>query len=166
MRHLLLLSLAVLCAAVSASPVHSQSRVLTPETLALRADVVALGTVAAVRSEWDAARNRIVSHVTVTVERYVKGGNAQPAITLTVPGGEIGDVGETYSHTARFTESEQVVVFAARDAQGTLRVTGGDRGKVSITEDRMTGKRMAGEGVTLEVFLSRVHSALAAPSQR
>jgi hypothetical protein len=145
---------------------HCQSHPLTPEELTTRAAIVAVGTVSQVRAEWNPGRTRILTHVTVSVDQYLKGGTSQALMNLTVPGGELGEIGEVYSHTARFKEQERVVVFAEPDAGGALRVSAGDQGKITITMDRLTGRPMAAEGVSLEVLAARIRNAAGPAMQR
>ena len=97
-----------------AVPLFGQSRILTTNDLTNQADVVAVGKVSAMKSEWNTDKTRIVTRVTVSVHEYLKGGGEQQMSILT-PGGEIGEIGEIYSGTARFTENEEVVVFARKE---------------------------------------------------
>jgi len=165
-RQILLVLLAVSIRLCIPDAGYGQPHQLTPEQLTDRAAIVAMGTVSQVRAEWNPGRTRIVTRVTVSVDQYLKGGTTQALMTLTVPGGELGEIGEVYSHTARFKEQERVVVFAEPDTGGELHVTAGDQGKVTITEDRLTGRPMAAEGISLEVFTARVRNAAAAVEQR
>lgn len=143
-----------------AAKAESQTHGITAEELATRANIVAIGTVRSMQSEWSSDRTKIVTKVTIAVDQYLKGSQQDRTITITVPGGEVDGVGELYSHVARFRQNEEVVVFAERDAGGTLRVTGGEQGKLSLTTERFSGKRVVGEGELLEVFSTRVRGAV------
>ncbi len=127
--------------------------------LAREADVVAVGKVTATKGEWDRARSRIVTRVTVAVGEYLKGG-AGNVLTVTTLGGEVDGVGEWYSHTARFAADEDVVVFARRDAEGDFRIRGGQEGKISITKDEVTGRTRVGGQMTLDEFRARIKAAV------
>jgi len=137
-----------------------QTKELSPEQLTERAEIVAVGRVASLRSEWSSDRKRITTQVTVVVSEYLKGGQQQTTMTIVVPGGEVDGVGETYSHVARFRTNEDVVVFAERDARGNLRVTGGEQGKYSITGDGPLGRKMVTEESSLEELQVRVQRAV------
>ena len=166
-RFLLSLSLLMLTAVLG--PRHDargQSKEQTVEQLATRAEIVAVGTVADLRPEWNADRTRISTQVTLRVDQYLKGNVTENTLTLTVPGGEVDDVGETYSHVARFTNNERVVVFADRDARGGYRVTAGDQGKLTVSEDRSTGKQVVTEGLSLDILKARVRNAVRLKEQR
>ncbi len=153
------------CAALlfiaAALPVGARGQMpgLTPEELTSRAEVVAVGTVADVAAEWNPDRTRITTVVTISVEQYLKGERSARTMTLAVPGGEIGEVGEVYSHVARFLRNEQVVVFAEPDGRGRYRVSGGDRGKMTVREDPSTRTRVVADGLSLEVLKGRVRTA-------
>lgn len=138
---------------------YSQAKTFTPEQLAERAEIVAVGRVGTLSSEWSADGKRILTKVTVTVEQYLKGEQSVNTLTITVPGGEVDGVGELYSHVARFRNNEDVVVFAERDAAGGFRITGGEQGKFTVTTETRTGKRVVGENQLLEVLMSRVQNA-------
>ncbi len=127
--------------------------------LVRQAEVIAVGKVAATKSGWDRAHNRIVTSVTVNVGEYLKG-NAGNVLTITTMGGEVDGVGEWYSHTASFKTDEEVVVFAIRDAEGKLRVAGGEKGKVKIERDSKTGAVIVQGDRTLADFKKQVSESL------
>ncbi len=132
-----------------ATNVSAQERKLSLEVLATQAELIVQGKVTARQSEWNADQTRIYTHVTLTVEQYIKGQQAEQTVVVTQLGGEVGEVGEVYSGAARFDENEEVLVFLNEDQQGRLRVTGNAQGKYSITRDRETGERMVGENKQL-----------------
>lgn len=136
-----------------------QTSLRTTDALAKEADVVAVCKVTAATAEWDHAKSRIVTRVTMAVGEYLKGG-AGSVITVTAPGGEIDGVGEWYSHSARFAKDEDVVVFAGRDAGGDLRIRGGAEGKISIKKDDLTGKARVSEQMTLDDLKTRIKTAV------
>ena len=153
-------------AIVSPSNALSQSAMAATEDLAQRADVVVVGKVTEVRSEWSADRSRIYSHVTVLVDEHIKGVESQQSVVIATLGGEIDGVGEVYGHTARFKTDEQVVVFAAADRQGRLRVVGGDEGKLTVTKDELTGLQMVADRELLTAFKSRLKSVVQTQSHK
>jgi hypothetical protein len=144
----------------------SQSGKAAVEDLAQRADIVVIGKVTEVKSEWSADRSRIYSNVTVKVDEHIKGEDSPESVIIATPGGEIGGIGEVYSHTARFKADEQVVVFAATDRQGKLSVVGGDEGKLTVTKDELTGMQVVGDREPLQVFTSRLRSVVQAQSHK
>jgi hypothetical protein len=146
-------------------PVHAQQQEVSTELLTRGAEVIILGSVTEVTSSWTPDRSRIVSLVTIRVEESLKGAAASTTVTLTVPGGEVDGVGELYTHAPRFRTDEQVVVFGRRDAQGTLRVAGGDQGKVAVLRDERSGRLITAAGEALEAFTTRVRRAVAADAR-
>jgi hypothetical protein len=156
----------IIPAIVSPAAALSQSKLTAPEDLAQRADVVVVGKVAEVKSEWSADRSRIYSIVTVLIDEQIKGDESQQEVVITTLGGEIDGVGEVYSHTARFKTGEQVIVFAAKDERGKFRVVDGAEGKLNVTKDDLTGVQMVADREPLIVFTSRLKSVVQAQSQK
>lgn len=132
------------------------------EELARRADVIVVGKVTAINSEWNSNRTRIQSRVTLSVDQHIKGEESGTSVTILTLGGEVDGVGEVYSHTARFKEDERVVVFAGKDRQGVLRVIGGDDGKLTVTKEEGTGRQFVADNESLEVFTARLRSLVEA----
>jgi hypothetical protein len=138
-----------------------QTKHLTTDELSKQSEVVAVGKVSGLKSQWDKNKSRIVTQVTMTVGEYLKG-NAGGEITITSPGGEVDGVGEWYSHSPRFKNSEDVVVFARRDKEGHYRVAGGHEGKFSVKKDAVTGKQVVDERGSLDDFKSQIKKAVLA----
>ena len=131
------------------------------EVLAKSSDVIALGKVTSLTSEWADNRSRIVTTVTLVVGEYLKKGNADGnVITISTPGGEIGDVGEMYTHMPTFRQNEEVVVFLEKAEKGHYRVAGGNQGKYNIEQDPATGQPLVAGKVTVREFSSAVKRAL------
>jgi hypothetical protein len=145
---------------------YSQSTAIDMEGLTNRADVIAVGKIASLRSEWNQDRSRIVTRATIAVDQYLKGEQPQRSLVITVPGGEIDGVGEMYSHTARFKPDEQVVVFATADNRGQLGVVGGDVGKMTVARDKVTGLQMVADKEPLSAFTSRLKGVVQAQSRK
>jgi hypothetical protein len=132
---------------------------MSTEALTKRAEIVAVGKVTAMKSEWDRNKTRIVTRVTIAVGEYLKGG-AGNVMTITSPGGEVDGVGEWYSHTERFKKDEDVVVFAEKDTKGNYRVAGGQDGKISIKKDESTGVSQVSGRMSLDDFKARIKDAV------
>jgi len=102
----------------------------------------------------------------VGVDQYLKGERPERSLTIVTPGGEIDGVGELYSHTARFLNDEDVVVFAEKDKRGELRVAGGSQGKYTIKKDEMTGQLMVADDTPLVQLTTRVKSVSKSQSEK
>ena len=128
--------------------------------LTKEAEAVVVGKVTGVRSEWSSDRKRIFSKVSLSVDQYIKGDTPARTVVITQLGGEIDGVGELYSHTARFSKDEEVLVFVKKDRQNNLVVAGGEDGKFKVTKDERTGEKMVHGGLTLKKFTSDVKAIL------
>lgn len=144
----------------------SQSHELELEEMTQQADVIVVGRVIDVRSQWNSDRSRIFTNATVQVQQLIKGTATRGSVTITTPGGEIDGVGELYSHTPRFKTDEDVVVFAATDQQGLLRVVGGTEGKLSVIRDETTGVQKVGSDLPLGAFTSQLRRVVETQSNR
>ena len=60
-------------------------------------------------SSWNDDNTRIYTKATIQVEEYLKGINNGGSVIVTYLGGEVGDVGEMYSHMPRFEDNEEVL---------------------------------------------------------
>ncbi len=139
--------------------VNAQERAITADELAKQAEVVAVARVSQVKSEWNESHSMIRTRVTMAVNEFLKGPQAGTSLTVYVPGGEVGDVGELYTHVPSFRENEHVVVFLEKGRDGAFRVSGGTQGKYVIENDRTTGQAIVAGRTTLEEFKRAVKKA-------
>ena len=152
--------------AATVERVSAQLQKLNLQELTNQAEVVAVGKVSAMRSEWNQDKTRIYTKVTVSVGQYIKGERSEKTLTITHLGGEVGGVGELYTHTPRFFMDEEVLVFAKKDKQENLRITGGADGKLKIAKNEQTGKKMIGKTKTLEAFTTEIESIVRKQKER
>lgn len=138
----------------------AQTHQLRLADLTKEAEVIVVGKVTDVRAEWSSDKTRIFSKVSLSVDEYVKGETPGRTVVITQLGGEIDGVGELYTHTARFSRDEEVLVFVKKDGKHNLIVAGGEEGKFRVTKDERTGERMIPGGMTLKMFTSRVKNIL------
>jgi hypothetical protein len=138
----------------------AQTQQLRLEDLAKRAEVVVLGKVTDVRSEWNSERTRIITKVSLDVDKYLKGETPGRTIVITHPGGEVGGVGELYSHTPSFAKGEEVFLFVKKDSKNNLSIAGGNEGKFKVTKNELTGEKMLQGNLSLKNFTSRVKSII------
>jgi hypothetical protein len=140
--------------------VFSQTQSASTEELAQRSEVVAVGTVTSLTSEWNENRSSIRTRVNLSVSEFLKGATSNNTLTLFIPGGEVDGVGEIYSDMPRFRTDENVFVFAKKDARGYYRVAGGSQGKYSIHRDEISGKRLIAGDTSLDDLIATVRNAL------
>ena len=132
---------------------------MTLKEMASQSEVIAVGKVGDLRSEWNSDKSRIYTSITISVDETIKGAG-QTTLTIVYPGGEIGAEGELYSETASFRKNEEVLVFANKDKDGNLRVVGGDRGKYTILTEKASGKKLVAAGASLDAFKSEIKNLL------
>jgi hypothetical protein len=102
------------------------------EESARTSDAVVRGTVLSTTSRWDAGH--IVTDVEIAVTSAWKG---QPGrqVTVTIPGGVVGDLGQRVDAAPEFTVGEEVVVFVQRAPNGRMnRVNGLAQGKYRVED--------------------------------
>ena len=154
-RNVLLLAFATI---VGSGTSYCQSKEVALADLSKKADVIAVGRVSRMKAEWTQDRSRIQTTVTVSIDEYVKGSGGS-TLELSVPGGEVGSVGEVYSHMPKFLEGENVVVFAEKDKRGHYRVAGGSDGKYGVKKDEVTGKPVVAGRKPLDDFKTEIRNA-------
>jgi hypothetical protein len=71
---------------------------------------IIVGEVVAVESAWDPEHASIQTHVRIHVEEYVKGSGPED-LTVTVPGGRVGDTEEWVSDAPRFVAGERCLIL-------------------------------------------------------
>jgi hypothetical protein len=126
------------------------------QRLSERADIILTGKVAKQKSSWDKNKTRIYTEATLQVNEYIKGNNQGP-VTVTYPGGEVGGVGELYTHMPRFTNDENVLVFLKRSGKtAEYQVLDGEDGKIEILKDKKTGEEVTGSQVRVSDLKAQI----------
>ena len=120
------------------------------EYLSEGADLILTGKVTQQSSEWNVDKTRIYTNATIQVEDYLKGNINEASIVVTYLGGEIGDVGELYTHMPKFEDDEEILVFLQRSqSTSTYKVFNGEDGKLSIVYDKNTGEQVTASNVQI-----------------
>ena len=116
--------------------VQSQIKYLTKT-----ADVILTGKVVNQKSQWNHDQTRISTQSTIKVDEYLKGNNIDKSIIVTTPGGEVGEVGELYTHMPRFSSDEDVLLFVKQDKKDmSYKILNGEDGKLTLYKDKNTGE--------------------------
>ena len=133
------------------------------EELTTDADSIIVGTVVERTSGWNDEHTRIFTSVVVSVEESLKGEVSQDSITITVPGGEVGEIGQWVSHMPSFDRGERAVLFLkklskakrpkAQLPEAQFEVYGGFRGKLAVKQGKVGN-------LPLAKFKGRVSQAL------
>ena len=140
--------------------VYSQAKALGTDELTRKSEIVAHGRVKEMKSQWEGNKERIVTYVTVNVDEYLKGSGAGGTLTIVNPGAEVDGVGELYTHMARFSRDEEVVVFVEKDKKGRYRMTGGNEGKFSVRKDDASGKSVVSGQRSLDDLRTEIRKAV------
>ena len=121
----------------------SQTKPTDIKNLSVEADVILTGKVTKQNSSWNKDKTRISTEVTVEVDEYLKGNNNNKTLVVTTPGGEVGEVGELYTHMPRFNKDEEVLLFVKKDKQEmNYKVLNGEDGKMTLYTDKKTGEKI------------------------
>jgi hypothetical protein len=130
-RIIFLLILTFLCAEnVGASSMAP--RALSIAELTTRSDVVALGTVSSVASDWNLDRTAIETRIDLKVEEILKGTVDQAKISFYQLGGAVGGTASSLGEAAAFVEGERVALFLFKNDRERLQLVGFFQGKFSV----------------------------------
>jgi hypothetical protein len=129
------------------------------ESMSKNADLIITGKVVEQNSSWNENNTRIYTQATIHVEEYIKGSNNSGSIIVSYPGGEVGEVGELYSHMPRFENNEEVLVFLKKDDKNTnYKVVNGEEGKINVMVDPKTGEKVTTSNVQINTLKAQIKS--------
>jgi hypothetical protein len=138
---------------------NSLSQQLSTEINALTkgADVILIGKVSEQNSKWNEDKSRIFTEATIQVEEYLKGNTNEGSIVVIYLGGEVGDVGELYTHMPRFEDDEEILVFLRKDqTASSYKVYNGEDGKLTIVHDNSTGEKVTTSNVKINSLKAQI----------
>ncbi len=126
------------------------------------ADVILTGKVSKQKSNWNKNKTRIYTEATLQVDEYIKGNNGSNSVVVTYPGGEVGDVGEWYSHMPSFKNDEEILLFAKKDKQDShFKVFDGENGKMTLYRDKKTGEKVTSSNIKVSALKKEIKSYVA-----
>jgi hypothetical protein len=129
------------------------------ENMSKNADLILTGNVVEQNSSWNENNTRIYTQATIRVEEYLKGSNNSGLVIVSYLGGEVGDVGEMYSHMPRFENNEEVLVFLKKDDKNTnYKVFNGEEGKINVIIDPKTGEKVTTSNVQINTLKAQIKS--------
>ena len=120
---------------------EAQLKKMSVEEMTTESTSILYGKCTKVESAWSGNQDIILTSVTVVPDAYLKG-NFGSEVTITVPGGRVGDIIYEVSEMPVFTEGDDVFTFLWRHPSGMNLVTGGIQGKLDIVSDQNSGKRL------------------------
>jgi hypothetical protein len=127
------------------------------KNLTAEADVILTGKVTKQNSSWNQDKTRIFTEVTVEVDEYLKGTNTNKTLVVNTPGGEVGEVGELYTHMPRFSKDEEVLLFVKKDKNDlSYKVLNGDDGKMTLYTDKKTGEKMTSSNKKVSILKNEI----------
>jgi hypothetical protein len=107
---------------------------LSFEELTDQSELVVSGQINRSWAEWDAEHKYIWTHYELSVSGTLKG-SAGATVTLSEPGGIVGDKGMNVAGAVGYQQGEKVVVFLQRMPNGYLRTAGWSQGKFRVDQD-------------------------------
>lgn len=137
MSTLLVLGLLTIIPELYGQQKETEMRALTESS-----DLIVVGKVLNTKAEWGVDKKRIYTDVTIEVDEYLKGRESESTITVRHPGGEVGDVGELYTHMPSFKKEEEMLLFVIKNNNDRkYRVYDGVNGKIEIIKNEASGER-------------------------
>ena len=121
------------------------------------ADLIITGKVSQQTSSWNEDKTRIYTIATIEVEDYIKGNVTGNSVSVKYLGGEVGDVGETYSHVPTFENNEEVLIFLKKnESNSDFSVLYGEEGKISLVNDSQTGELVTSSNVRVSSLKTQI----------
>lgn len=144
------------------STYFAQQEAVDLKKLTNNSDIIITGKVTKQTSNWNEDKSRIYTMATVQVNDYIKGIGNGNTINIKYLGGEVGEVGELYSHMPRFEDNEEVLVFLKKDVNNTdYKVSNGENGKISLITDPRTGELMTNSNVRVSSLKRQIKNIIA-----
>ena len=152
------LATALVALALGSVAAHASTFVaLTAEQMITESDAVIQGRVIGVESRWDDAGRIIISEARILVSESLVG-KAPSIVTITTPGGEVGDLKVEAAGFPQFAKGQEVILFVA-GAGEKQRIVGHQQGHIEVVT-RLDGVTLAvpqiEDGVNLLTASGRV----------
>lgn len=141
----------------------SHAQLSSPEIkiLSEKADVILTGKVVQQNSSWNEDKTRIYTRATIEVQDYIKGNKNGNSIVVSYLGGEVGDIGESYSHVATFENNEEVLVFLKKnELNEDYNVLYGEEGKINLVNDPRTGELVTSSNIRVSSLKTQIKNLL------
>jgi len=127
------------------------------KSMSENADLIVTGKVINQNSSWNKDKTRIYTQATIQVEESLKGNTGGSSVVVRYLGGEVGDVGELYSHMPKFEDQEEVLVFLKKNNNNIdYKVFNGENGKISVINDPKTGEKVTTSNVQINSLKAQI----------
>lgn len=113
---------------------------LTADQLITESDSIVQGRVIGVESRWDDAGRIVISEARILVSESLVG-KAPSIVTVTTPGGEVGDLKVEAAGFPQFTKGQEVILFL-KGAGEQQRIVGHQQGHIEVVT-RLDGVTLA-----------------------
>ena len=158
-RKVLALAAFLLLVPVTASATIAQA--VKFEDKVENAAAIIVGECVAQRSQWDAARNWILTYSTFRIEKTLKGVPAQE-ITIVTPGGVVDNIAQEIIGVPRFREGEKHALFV-RHSQAGPTVLYLEQGDYRVVTER--GEQIVQPAVSSAVLVDTGRGTAVTPEQ-
>jgi hypothetical protein len=125
----------------------AQARKASLKEMTETSSAVITGRCLAKESAWNKDRTKIFTRVRIQTGERIKG-DPGTEVVVTVPGGQVGSTVYEVSDIPSFAEGEEMLVFLWNHPSGKTLVTGALQGKLSIVEEKVTGRKIV-QGASL-----------------
>ena len=156
------LALSVLLILVPVAANATIARAMKFDDKVANAATIIVGTCVSQRSEWDPARNWILTYSTFRIEKTLKGNPAQE-ITIVTPGGTVDGITQEIIGVPRFHQGEEHALFV-RNSQAGPTVLYLEQGAYKVVHER--GERFLQPAVSSAVLVDTGRGTAVAPEQR
>ena len=120
------------------------------------ADLILTGKVIKQQSAWNQNKTRIITSTTIEAEEYLKGNAGRKFLVVNHPGGEVGGVGEIYTHMPTFKDNEEMLLFLKNDKKGNdYKVLYGEDGKIDIMNSA-SGEKVTTSNIPIRILKAQV----------
>ena len=125
--------------------------------LTKKADIILTGKVTHKQSNWNESKTRIYTKTTIQVNEFLKGKASGNSVEVVYPGGEVGEVGELYTHMPTFENNEEVLVFLKKDKKKKgYQVLDGEEGKIKILKEGNSNVKVSASSSSIEDIKSQI----------
>ncbi|MEW6364867.1 MAG: hypothetical protein AB1714_09535 [Acidobacteriota bacterium] len=145
---------ALLLVLVTSAPASALMRKVSIEEVTAHSSQIVLGTVIEKHAEWTPTRS-IVTTVKVQVEERIMGSSGESYVTISVPGGEVGEIGLMVSDMPQFEIGQRALIYLNRSFRpGQHCVAAAFQGKYTLE-----GGRVLETGAAEHEFVEEVRVA-------